>query len=121
MPTLLDDVLETHDGSEPRVLTEDVQTILRKKVQPTEETGNGQAVGLIAEKAGVSTRTVYRVLNPDEAKVTISLDLADRLCIAAGAHVAACKLVWPDGRVTNYIEAADVDPVALGELLDKLG
>ena len=103
MPTLLDDVLEEHDGPEPRVLTEDVQTVLRQKVRPADEEGNGQAVNLIAERAGVSTRTVYRVLNPDEAKVTISLDLADRLCLAAGSHVAHTRLVWPDGAITPYI------------------
>ena len=33
----------------------------------------------------------------------ISLDLADRLCVAAEAHVSACRLVWPDGRVTSYL------------------
>jgi arginine/ornithine N-succinyltransferase beta subunit len=103
MPTLLDNVLETHDGPEPRVLTEDVQAILQRKVKPGDEEGNGAAVGLIAERAGCSTRTVYRVLNPDEAKVTISLDLADRLCLAAGTHIAHnCRLVWPSGKVTAY-------------------
>lgn len=103
MATLLDNVLEEHEGPEPRVLTEDVQAVLRRKVQPGDEEGNGAAVGLIAERAGCSTRTVYRVLNPDEAKVTISLDLADRLCLAAGTHIAHnCRLVWPTGRVTAY-------------------
>jgi len=109
VPTLLDDVLETHDGPEPRVLTEDVQAVLRAKVRPSDEEGNGAAVALIAERANVSTRTVYRVLNPDEAKVTISLDLADRLCIAAGSHVATTRLVWPDGSVTPYLTATDLD------------
>ena len=109
MPTLLDDVLETHDGPEPRVLTEDVQAVLRRVVRPDEE-GNGAAVGLIAERARVSTRTVYRVLTPDESKLTISLDLADRLCIAAGTHIAAaCRLVWPDGKVTPYIDFGAMD------------
>jgi hypothetical protein len=121
MPTLLDNVLETHDGSEPRVLTEDVQAVLRKKVQPSDELGNGQAVGLIADRAGVSTRTVYRVLNPDEAKVTISLDLADRLCIAAGVHIAfACRLVWPDGKVTPYVDPESFRAIA-GDAEDNMG
>ena len=103
MPTLLDDVLESHNGPEPRVLTEDVQGVLRRVVQPGED--SGAAVGLIAERAKVSTRTVYRVLNPDESKYTISLDLADRLCIAAGVHIAfTCRLVWPDGAVTPYVD-----------------
>ena len=110
MPTLLDDVLESHDGPEPRVLTEDVQAVLRRVVRPTDEEGNGAAVGLIAERAKVSTRTVYRCLNPDEAKHTVSLDLADRLCLAAGTHLAAtCRLVWPNGAVTPY---PHVEPAA---------
>ena len=102
MPTLLDDVLEAHDGPEPRVLTEDVQTILKRVVRPTGG-DSGEGVALIAEKAGISTRSVYRVLNPDDNKTTISLDLADRLCLAAGTHLAHCRLVWPDGRVTPYV------------------
>jgi hypothetical protein len=103
MPTLLDNVLETHDGPEPRVLTMDVQAVLRRVVRPTDEEGNGAAVGLIAERANVSTRTVYRCLNPEESKYSISLDLADRLCLAAGTHIAgACRLVWPSGKITAY-------------------
>lgn len=92
MATLLDNELESHDGPEPRILTEDVRAILREKIRPGDE-DSGESVSLIAERAGVSTRTVYRVLNPDEAKPDISLDLADRLCIAAGSHVSACRLV----------------------------
>lgn len=103
MPTLLDGITETHTGPEPRVVTEDVQAILRRIIRPQDEDA-GESVALIAEKAKVSTRTVYRVLNPSEAKLTISLDLADRLCLAADAHVAGCRLVWPDGRITDYVQ-----------------
>lgn len=101
MPTLLDGVTETHEGSEPRVLTEDVQSVLRTVVRPGED--GGEAVAQIAGQAGVSTRTVYRVLNPAESKRTISLDLADRLCLACNVHIAfSCRLVWPDGHITDY-------------------
>lgn len=101
MATLLDNQLEKHDGPEPRVLTEDVQAILARVIKPgSDETGD--SVALIAEKAGVSTRTVYRCLNPDEAKFTIGLDLADRLCLAADSHVSNCRLVWPDGSISAY-------------------
>lgn len=101
MPTLLDGVLERHEGPEPRVLTSDVQALLQKVIRPgTDE--DGESVALIAEKAKVSTRTVYRVLNPDEDKPTISLGLADSLCIAADSHVSKCTLVWPDGSTTQY-------------------
>jgi DNA-binding phage protein len=102
LATLLDNILETHDGPEPRVRTSDVQAVLRRVIRPGDDDA-GVAVASIAEKAKVSTRTVYRVLNPAEAKPTISLDLADRLCLAAGVHIAfACNLVWPDGTVTPY-------------------
>ena len=102
MATLLDNITETHEGPEPRVLTEDVQGVLRAVIRPGDD-DSGEAVASIAEKAHVSTRTVYRVLNPSEAKPTLSLDLADRLCLAAGVHIAfACQLVWPDGTVTPY-------------------
>jgi hypothetical protein len=56
---------------------------------------------MIAERAETSTRTVYRVLSESHAEA-ISLDLADRLCLAAGSHVALCRLKWPDGEVTSY-------------------
>lgn len=115
MPTLLDNITETHEGPEPRVLTEDVQAVLKRVVRPGDEEG-GEAVAMIAERAKVSTRTVYRVLNPDPGKHTISLDLADRLCIASGVHIAfACRLLWPDGSVTSYAEymlRADVSHAA---------
>ena len=86
------------------MLTEDVQAILRRVVNPGRD--DGEAVTLIAEKAGVSTRTVYRVLNPappkDDKPATISLDLADRLCLAASAHISACRLMYADGHVESY-------------------
>lgn len=101
MATTLDDVLESHTGPEPRVVTADVQEILHRVVRPGED--DGAAVSMIAERARVSTRTVYRVLNPDESKPTISLDLADRLCVACGVHMRqTCRLVWPDARITDY-------------------
>jgi hypothetical protein len=98
MATLLDGVTETHEGSEPRVLTADVQKILRRVIRPGDEDG-GESVALIAERARVSARTVYRVLNPDESKPTISLGLADRLCVAADGHISQCRLVQADDTV----------------------
>lgn len=106
MPTLLDGILEKHDGPEPRVVTSDVQAILRVVIQPGIE-DTGESVALIAEKAGISTRTVYRVLQGTTD--TISLDLADRLCLAADSHLRLCKLMWPDGSITSY-EAVVTDP-----------
>lgn len=103
MASPLDGIEEKHEGPEPRVLTEDVQVILRRRIKPTnEESGSTSSVATIAEKADVSTRTVYRVLQGDPEKPTIGLDLADRLVLAAGAHLSACRLVWPSGNITPY-------------------
>ena len=101
MPTLLDRVLETHSGPEPRVVTADVRAVLRRVIRPESEE-DGSAVSVIAERAGVSPRTVYRVLNPGEYKEDMGLDLADKLCLASGSHIKFCRLVWPDGHITTY-------------------
>lgn len=100
-PSPLDFIEEKVAGPEPRVLTTDVQAVLRHKIRPDEDDA-GESVQLIAEKAGVSTRTVYRVLNPNEDKRTINLDLADRLCLAADGHLAGCRMVYPDGSIRPY-------------------
>jgi hypothetical protein len=84
---------------EPRVLTIDVQRVLQRVVRPDLDDA-GESVVMLAERARTSARTVYRVL----ARTTdsINLDLADRLCLAADAHLSECSLVWPDGRTTKY-------------------
>lgn len=95
---------------EPRVVTAGVAELVRRVVRPDSE-DVGSSVALIAERANTSTRTVYRVLSENTG--AISLDLADRLCIAADAHLAACQLFWPtpggegwpDGEITPYIDA----------------
>lgn len=99
MATLLEGVLERHEGPEPRVVTEDVKRILADVTKQGEADG-GESVQLIAEKAQVSTRTVYRVLKPTSE--TISLHLADKLCLAADRHLVECRLRWPDGTETPY-------------------
>jgi hypothetical protein len=110
MATLLDGITETHDGPEPRMLTADVQAVLRRVIRPGDE-DVGQSVARVAERAGCSPRTVYRCLNPDEAKLTVSLGLGDALCLAAGVHpaIADVRLVWPDGRITPYLSFEDDD------------
>lgn len=106
MATLLDGIEERHDGPEPKVVTTDVQRILKAYVKP-ENDDAGESVTLVAENAGVSTRTVYRVLNPKADEKTgeippIALSLADRLCLAANGHVSNCRLQYPDGTITSY-------------------
>lgn len=76
---------------EPRVVTADVARILREFTKPDDEDA-GSSVSLVAERANTSTRTVYRVLQ--ESTETINLNLADHLCVAAGGHLAACRLAW---------------------------
>lgn len=93
-------VVPAGETGEPKVLTADVRSILRSVIRPGED-DDGGGVALIAEKADTSTRTVYRVLSEGHSE-TISLDLADRLCLAAGSHVALCRLRWPDGEITPY-------------------
>lgn len=100
MATLLDGILERHEGPEPRVVTSDVRSILRRVIRPGDEDG-GASVSLVAERAKVSTRTVYRVLQGTTE--TISLDLGDRLCLACEAHLLQCRLRWPDGSVSDYM------------------
>src|SRR5688500_12288898 len=105
MATLLEGTLETHQGPEPRVLTEDVQAVLQAVIRPDDDDA-GKSVALIAERAGYSTRTVYRVLNPlpreDGEPPTIALALADALVMACGSHLRNCRLYWPDGGITDY-------------------
>lgn len=114
MPTLLDWVLERHEGPEPRVLTADVRAVLQARVQPGDD-ANGESVTTIADHADVSARTVYRVLQGD--KLTLSLDLADKLCLAAGSNLklAEARLAWNNwpeegGYLTAYdeLEPSDV-------------
>lgn len=91
--------------AEPKVLTEDVQRVLRRVIQPDSE-DDGASVKLIAYKADTSARTVYRCLASvptDKNPVpTLKLDLADRLCIAADSHLWECRLVYEDGRIEPY-------------------
>lgn len=81
---------------EPRVLTVDVKRILEAALSKY-DADDKESVQLIAERAGTSTRTVYRVLGvrtPD-----LLLDTADRLVVAAGGHLSDCRLRWPDGTI----------------------
>lgn len=82
------------DETEPRVRTSAVKRALEKVIAYGDSDEQGETVALIAEKAETSTRTVYRCLG--ESTATLSLDLADRLLVAAGAHLSDCELVWED-------------------------
>ena len=94
---------------EPRVLTEDVGRALRGVIRP-DDPDEGEAVSRLADRARTSARTVYRVLSPpprtDGTPHRISLDLADRLCLAAGCQLASIGArLWIDGDVVEYLDA----------------
>lgn len=86
---------------EPRVLTSDVRGVLRRIIQPDADDA-GDSVVALASRASTSARTIYRCLALTSE--TISLDLADRICLAANDHLSSCRLVWPDGTVIGYLE-----------------
>ena len=79
---------------EPRVRTADVKRQLDRVLAYGDDADQGETVALLAEKAGTSTRTVYRCLGMSSE--TLSLGLADRLLVAAGGHISECELVRPD-------------------------
>jgi hypothetical protein len=92
-------------GSEPRVLTEDLQRVLRSVVHP-DDPDYGESVAQLAERAGTSTRTVYRVLSGQAGRrkvgpPAVSLSLGDALLVAAGAHLHEVRLVHNDGRIVK--------------------
>lgn len=84
------------------MLTEDVQAILQRTIRP-DDPDQGEAVALIAELASTSTRTVYRVLGAESE--ALDMGLADRLVMAAGAHLDQCRLRMADGQVVDYLHA----------------
>jgi hypothetical protein len=81
---------------EPRVCAEDVAAVLRRVIRPDDADG-GESRSLMAERAGTSQRTIDRVLQVGAPSLT--LDLADRLLVAAGGNLHECRLIWPDGTV----------------------
>jgi hypothetical protein len=89
------------EAPELRVITEDVKAIIEKALQ-TEHEEYGLSVSVLAEKAGTSTRTVYRVLAVE--RKTVSLSLADNLCVAADAHVGECRMVNENGDIVSYYD-----------------
>lgn len=76
---------------EPYVLTDDVRAEVVRALKH-------MPVPLLAEKAGTSERTVYRVRD-GEYDPLMDLSLADGLLIAADGDLNLCTLVWPDGHV----------------------
>lgn len=82
--------------TEPRVLTADVRVVLLRALS-SYDADEGESVAMLAERAGKSTRTIYRILG--ESTESISLGLADAVIVAAGGHLTDCRLLWPDGAI----------------------
>ena len=76
------------------VLTEDVAAILQRIVGRDENDAR-ESVAVLAERADTSTRTIYRCLG--RRTQFLSLDLADRLLVAAGHHLSEVRVVEPSG------------------------
>lgn len=70
---------------EPRVHAEDVREILKAYLTNVGHLQRGEAVEVLAERAEISTRTVYRILEGN--RKWLELDQADRLLLAAGRHI----------------------------------
>jgi len=76
---------------EPRVVAEDVQQILERYLERQAHLPRGEAVEVLADRAGISTRTVYRIL--EGTRDWLELDQADRLLVAADSHINDCRLI----------------------------
>jgi hypothetical protein len=82
-------------------MTADVQRLLRRVVRPDLD-DSGESVVMLAQRAGTSARTVYRILSCTTE--TINLDLADRVALAADGHLSSCRLQLADGSVVGYYD-----------------
>lgn len=93
------------EPAEPRILTEDIREVICTVIDP----GNpdaGEAVINFADRAGTSTRTIYRVLSGTAGETTqppsMLMEIADRLVIAAGRHLSECRALTASGDVVSY-------------------
>lgn len=70
---------------EPRVNGEDVRRVLEDYIERYNYMSRGEVVEVLADRANISTRTIYRILQ--EPRKWLELDQADRLLIAADSSV----------------------------------
>ena len=59
-----------------------------ERIDPDDD--GSMSIHVVAERAGMSTRTIYRVL--EGRKPTTPLDTADRLLLAVGLNLNAVRL-----------------------------
>lgn len=70
---------------EPKVKADDVRQILERYISAYDYMPRGEVVEVLAERGGVSTRTIYRILQG--SREWLELDQADRLLIASDGNL----------------------------------
>lgn len=82
-------------GREPRVRTEEVRLYVREAYRPQHEGRAAMHPSVIAARAGLSTQTVYRVINqrPPYDGETMPLKIADALMVALDRSLDDLELV----------------------------
>lgn len=83
---------------EPQVCAQDLRRVLNRAGYTKDD--EGESVAILADRSGLSTRTVYRALDPKREKAW-ALTTADELLVAAGRHISEVRLLWPDGTVED--------------------
>jgi AcrR family transcriptional regulator len=71
-----------------------VRQLVQAIIEPPHDALPSMSIHVVAERAGLSTRTVYRVLEGN--KPTLPLDTADRLLLAIDKHLDDVRLVQED-------------------------
>ena len=70
---------------EPKVNAEDVRRLIERYILRYDHMPRGEVVEVIAEAAGISTRTIYRILQG--SREWLELDQGDRLLIAISCSI----------------------------------
>lgn len=85
---------------EPVVSTADVRRLVCEAHKPSQPGRVGLHPSVIASRAGLSKRTVYRVLNGHKPydKSTMRLSIADRLLVAIDKSLDDVELIERGGR-----------------------
>jgi hypothetical protein len=82
--------------TEPQICAQDLRRVLNRAGYTKDD--EGESVAILAERSGLSTRTVYRALDPKRDKPW-ALTTGDELLVAAGRHISEVRLIWPDGSI----------------------
>lgn len=86
------------EATEPLICAQDLRRVLNRAGYTKED--GGESVAILAERSGLSTRTVYRALDPHRTD-SWALTTGDELLVAAGRHISEVRLVDQDGRLVE--------------------